>query len=184
MAIATDLYLGRVIDLQSGVVKSAQDIAREGGWFFKRVATYTEASPFVVAQGETLTLPIPSDDVGEQQGNLLNFSYDYTDQLFRPTVAGEVFAVELKFKCKPTAQAGHLDLILEIPDYSFNPINGSTLTFNKSAGEEHFFSVNFLPFISQDFADSGASLKVRAVNTDVSIYDYNFVFVRLHSNKG
>lgn len=43
MAIATDLYLGRMIDLQSSVIKSAQDIAREGGWFFKRVATYTEA---------------------------------------------------------------------------------------------------------------------------------------------
>lgn len=53
-----------------------------------------------------------------------------------------------------------------------------------SAGKEHFFSVNFLPFISQDFADRGARLKVRAVGTDVSIYNYNFVFVRLHSNKG
>ena len=184
MTIATDLYLGRMIDLQSGVVKSAQDIAREGGWFFKRVATYTEESPFVINSGETLTLPIPSDDVGEQQGNLLNFSYDYTDQLFKPTTAGEVFTAEIKFKCKPTNQAGHLDLILEIPDYSFNPINGSTLTFNKSAGEEHFFSVNFLPFISEEFAQSGATLKVHAVGTDVSIYDYNFVLVRLHSNKG
>ena len=47
-----------------------------------------------------------------------------------------------------------------------------------------FDGVNFLPFISQDFADRGARLKVRAVGTDVGIYDYNFVFVRLHSNKG
>lgn len=184
MAIATDLYLGQVIDLQSKVSKTAQDIIREGGWFFKRVATYTESSPFDVPLGQTMVLPIPPNDTGETQGNLLNFSYDYDNQLFRPNTAGEVFAVEIKLKCKPTNQAGHLDLILEIPDYPFNPISGTTLTFNKSAGDEHFFSANFLPFISEDFAAVGAQLKLRAVGTDVSIYDYNFIFVRLHSNKG
>jgi hypothetical protein len=184
MTMATDLFLGKVHDLQSKVSRSAQDIIREGGWFFKRIATYTEESPLVVTAGTTVNLPIPANDTGEQQGNLFNFSYDYTNQLFRPNTTGEVYLTEIKFMCKPTQKAGHLDLILEIPDYPFNPINGTTLTFNKSAGEEHFFSSNFIPFISQEFADNGARLMVHAAGTDVSIYNYNFMFVRLHSNKG
>lgn len=184
MTIATDLYLTRIIDNQSKVVRTAEDLVREGDWFFKRVATYTEASPFVVPQGQTLVLPIPENDIGEVSGGTLNFQYDYDNQLFRPSVAGEVFAAEIKFRCKPANNAGYLDLILEIPDYPFNPINGRTLTFNKSANEEHFFSVAFLPFVSADFQQKGAQLKVKANGTDVSIYGYNFIFVRLHSNKG
>jgi hypothetical protein len=185
MAIATDLFLTKLIDNQSKVVRSAQDIVREGNWFFKRVDTYTEASPFAVLDGQTLTLPIPLEDTGQTAGRLLNFSYDYDNQLFRPTVAGEAFIAEVKLRVKPTSSNfGHMDLILEIPDYPFNPINGDTLSFSQGMNEPHFFSANFLPFVSEEMAQDGVRLLVHARGVDVEIYNYNFMFVRLHSNKG
>ena len=176
-------YLYKIIDGVSGQKRSATSLIESGGWYFKQINTYTEASPLVIPQGATSKLVIPVNDMGFSRAKYFDLSYDYGNQKFKPTTLDDVYLANVRLKVKPTNQAGHIDIKVTVPNFAFNPINASTESFTKSANQEHFFSPSFELFIGQETIDGGIEVSVTANGTDVSIYDYSFLITRLYSDK-
>lgn len=178
------LYSTKVTDEQRGITRSFSSINETGAWLFKQVATYTEASPLVVSQGDTEDLLIPLNDSGYEENHLLDLYYDYDLNNFLPPNVGDIYLMSIRGKIIPSNQAGHLDVIITSDGAQFNPIEGSTITFNKSAGEEHLLSGKYLIFITEPLVTSGVRVSVKANNTDCDLYDYSFTIVKLFSDRG
>lgn len=183
MSLSREL-LGRLIDIVSGQRRSVNSLIESGGWFFKQVDTYTESSPLTIADGVKHKLIIPLNDTGLSKGKYFDLSYDPNSHLFLPKTPDDLYLANVRMECKPDSQGGHLDLTIECPSVSYNPINGDTLTFNKSSGEEQFFSPNLILFIGQDLVDNGLEVFLKPSGCDVELYDYSFTLCRLYSNKG
>lgn len=184
MTIATDLYLGQVIDLQSKEIRSAESTLKKGDWYFVQLGNYTSASPLVINQGVTSKITFQPEDIIYTNGNgTFQTNYDFVNQKFMPTTLGDLFAVEVRFKFKGTAQDGHFDVKVESPNFEFNPVTGSTVSSTKAAGVEQFAAINLTFFIGQDLIDNGIEFKVTPSSMGVQIYDVSYLTVRLCSGK-
>ncbi|QHZ59757.1 hypothetical protein HWD03_gp034 [Alteromonas phage vB_AmeM_PT11-V22] len=175
--------MSKITDLFTKQGRSVTSLIESGGWVFKQIDTYTEASPLTVVQGNKVKLTIPLQDEGFFRSKYFELSYDYTSQKFTPVTEDDVYLANFRMKAKPSTQAGYLNFTLESPNVSYNPLNGGTLTFTKSANEEHFFSPDLTVFIGEDVRQNGIEVWVEAVDCDVEIYDYSFLITRLFSDK-
>lgn len=173
----------KLVDLKSGLMKSTEAIVKEGNWRFIQLGNYTQASPLVINTGVKTKLTWQASDVSYSDGNGLDVSYDYVNQKFVPTTERDVYLAELRFKCIPSANNGHLDVMLESPSSGFNPINASTSTFVRGMGQVHFESKDFVVFIGADVLANGIEVWLTPNSTNVSIYDVSFLTTRISSGK-
>lgn len=149
----------------------------QGGWRFLQDGRYLVGTPLVINNGVRTKLNFDLTQLAYVTGAGLTLNYDDVADKFRPSVVNEVFTVSFRLKVKPTSQAGTVDVTLESPGTTFNPIVSSTITFNKAAGQEHFVSLTHPIFISQDVVTNGLEIYVSPHGTNISIYDYS-VFVQ------
>lgn len=183
VAIATELYLGRLIDLQSKTVRTAESLVRKGDWVFVQLSNYTEGSPLSIANGVTTKVTYQPEDISYTTGKGLSPVYDFENQVFLPSTLNDLFTVEVRFKFKATSPDGHFDVKLESPSFAFNPISGNTVSSTKAAGVEQFAAINLNFFIGQDLIDNGIEFKITPSSTGVEIYDVSYLLVRLSSGK-
>jgi hypothetical protein len=184
VTIATDLYLGQVIDIQSKEIRTAEAILKKGDWFFTQLGNYTSVAPLSIPNGVTSKITFQPEDIIYTNGNgTFVTNYDFVNQKFMPTTLNDLFAVEVRFKFKCSAQDGHFDVKLESPDFDFNPITGSTISSVKASGDEQFSAINLTFFIGQDLIDNGIEFKVTPSDMAIQIYDVSYLTVRLCSGK-
>jgi hypothetical protein len=149
----------------------------QGGWRFLQDGRYTLASPLVINNGVKTKLTFDLTQLAYAAGVGLEINYDDVSDKFLPQTENECFTVSLRAKIKPTSQAGTVDTTLESPGVVFNPIVSGTVTFNKSAGQEHFANVTQPIFISADVIANGLEIYLSPIGTNISVYDYS-VFVQ------
>jgi len=176
-------YCAEFVDLTSKRTKSAEALVKEGDWGFTQLGNYTLAAPLVITSGTKTKVTFQANNISYQAGVGLVTNYDFVNQKFIPSTVNDVFMVEVRLKVKPSAQNGHMDLLMESPTFGFNPINASSMAFTKGANEEHFLSANFLLFIGQDLITNGVEFFIRPNGTSVSVYDVSYFIVRLASGK-
>ncbi|QCQ57986.1 hypothetical protein Barba22A_gp135 [Rheinheimera phage vB_RspM_Barba22A] len=183
MTIATDLYLGQVIDIQSKEIRTAESILKKGDWFFTQLGNYTSVAPLSISNGVTSKIAFQPEDITYTNGNGFTTQYDFVNQKFMPTTLNDLFTAEVRFKFKCSAQDGHFDVKLESPDFDFNPVSGLSVSSTKSAGVEQFASIPFTFFIGQDLIDNGLEFKITPFNTNIQVYDISYLVVRLCSGR-
>jgi len=176
-------YCATLVDLTSKRTKSAEAVVKQGDWQFTQLGNYTLASPLSVTSGTKSKITFQPNNISYQDGVGLVTQYDFVNQKFLPSTLNDVFIVEVRMKVKPSAQNGHMDLLMESPTFGFNPINASSQSFTKAAGEEHFISADFLVFIGDDVMDNGIEFYIRPSDTNVQVYDISYFIVRLASGK-
>jgi len=183
MTIATDLYLGQVIDLQSKQVRTAESVLKKGDWHFTQLGNYTSASPLAIANNTTSKITFQPEDITYTNGNGFTTEYDFINQKFMPKTLNDLFSVEVRFKFRATSNDGHFDVKLESPNFTFNPISGNSVSSVKAANDEQFASIDFRFFIGQDLIDNGIEFKIVPRGTGLQIYDVSYLVVRLSSGK-
>ena len=178
-----DIYSqsSKMVDLQSKNVRSTQSVLAAGGWAFMQLGTYLVGSPLVIVDHVKTKISFPPSQIIYSDGRNLSINYNETTNRFMPQQAGDTFLVNLRMKVKPTAQAGTLDVMLESPNTSFNPITARTSSFNKAAGQEHFIGLSEHIFISADVVTNGLELYVHPIDTNVSVYDISLLVSRTYS---
>lgn len=90
-----------------------------------------------------------------------------------PTQLHATYLLNFRLKVKPSAQNGTADATLEVAGASFNPVLAGTLSFNKAANQQHFFSLTDPIFVSQDMLNNGFEIYIAPIGTNLSVYDYS-----------
>lgn len=181
MSTTSTLFLTDIIDNQSKESKSAQALVKESDWRFVQLGNYTSASPLVVNNNTTSKVMYQASDISFTTGKDLIINYDYVAQKWLPDTLNDLFMIEIRFKCKSSAQNSHLDLMLEAPTFLYNPLNAQTQSFVRAANNEQFMSANFYIYIGQDIIDKGVEMKISASGGNISIYDFSYLMVRIAS---
>lgn len=165
----------------TGKERRVDNILANGDWRFFQINNYTSASPLVISQGSTTKITFQANNIFYTAGRDLNINYDYALQKFLPQTLNDVFLVEVRFKCKCSAQNGHADVLLESPSFAYNPIQAQTISVVKAANNEQFISVAVPLFIGQDLITNGLEVKFSAGSGNFSLYDVSFMLTRLSS---
>lgn len=152
------------------------------GWYFKQVAEFDSDNPVTISNGQRVKLTIPENDAGFERVQNLDLSYDYENQLFKPTTEDDIYLTTLRFKAIPSGSfggVGSLKITVESPNTAFSPISGDQPSFVRGNGDEHFFSSHHHIFIGQELIDNGLEVYVEANDANVDLYDYSFTLTRL-----
>ena len=163
-----------LVDTQSKTERTTEAILKQNGWKFIQDGRYTEASPLVIPAGTKQKITFSLTQLAYQDGRLLDVEYDQATNTFRPKPLGSTYLLNFRLKCKPSAQNGTADAALEVNGAAFNPVLAGTLSFNKAANQQHFFSLTDPVFVSQDMLDNGFSVYIQPFGTSLSVYDYSF----------
>ncbi len=162
-----------MIDWDTKVERPAKSILMQNGWAYLQDGRYVVGSPLVVNDGAKTQLTFDLAQLAYADSSNLQLNYNQSNNRFYPTEIKSCYLVHLRFKVKPSANSGHIDLVIESPTVSFNPIVSETMTFAKSAGDEHFFYITSPLFISQDVITNGLTAYVIPHGTNISLYDYS-----------
>lgn len=173
----TPLFSESMVDMQTGVQRKTEHILKQNGWVFLQDGRYTEASPLVISAGVKTRITFSLTQLAYQDGQLLAVEYDQQNNRFKPSDVGSAYLLNFRLKVKPSAQNGTADATLEVPSATFNPILAGTLSFNKAAGQQHFFSLTDPIFVSQQMLDNGFEIYIHPVGTNLSVYDYS-IFIQ------
>ncbi len=93
----------------------------------------------------------------------------------------DVFLVEVRLKCKCSAQNGYATVRLESPTFGFNPIQAVTFGVPKAANSKQFVSLSVPVFIGVDVLINGLEVKFHAESGNFQLYDVSYMIVRLTS---
>lgn len=164
-----------MVDWSSATERPCKSILLQNGWAYLQDGRYTVAAPLVIADGAKTQITFLLSNLAYADSSNLTLNYNQSNNRFYPTENKSCYLVNLRFKVKPSANSGHIDITIESPGVSFNPLIGHTLTFAKASGDEQFFSVSGQIFISPDVITNGVTAYITASGTDVSIYDYSIL---------
>ncbi|CAH9012148.1 conserved hypothetical protein [Vibrio phage 501E54-1] len=168
-------------DPQGRRIKSLESIHAIGDWQFIQLGHYTSASPWEINQGNTDKLTFQESDITYIAGNGLEVNYDYTDQLFRPQQLNDLYFSEIRFKAKCSKQNGYADVTIDVPTFTFNPLQGETFGIPKGASVEQFISLDGGIFIGQEVIDNGFEINFTAGDGNFEIYDISILSSRIGS---
>lgn len=172
-----------LVDLEDNIVRPTRAVITAGGWFFGQLGTYTVSSPLSVIDGVKTKIAFNPANFSYSDNRNFTLHYDVVAAKFYPLQVGDCFIINLRFKIKASAQAGHMDVLLESPNVSFNPISSRTITFSKQAGDEQFQGITELIFISQDVSINGLELFVNPHGTNIQMYDISLLISKQYSDK-
>lgn len=174
-------YIYNIISGRNGKQRSIDNMLAEGDWQFLQLSNYTSVSPLSILQGNTTKLTFQQSDISYSVGRDLNVNYDYSSQKFIPQTLNDVFLVEVRMKCKCSAQNGAYEIRLESPSFLYNPVQSKSGFISKAANTEQFVSISVPLFIGADILSSGLEVKFKAEAGNFTIYDVSFMIVRLSS---
>jgi hypothetical protein len=158
-----------------------ESVLKKGDWFFTQLGNYTSVSPLAIANNVTSKITFQPTDIIYTNGNGFTTEYDFINQKFMPKTLNDLFSVEVRFKFRATNNDGHFDVKLESPNFTFNPISGTTITSTKAANQEQFSSIDFKFFIGQELIDNGIEFMIVPRGTGIELYDVSYLVVRLTS---
>lgn len=164
-----------LVDLEDNIERPTRAVMKQGGWFFAQIGTYTSASPLHILDNAKTKISFAPSGISYSESRNFTLNYDVVNNKFHPVGVGNCYLFNLRFKLKASSQAGHLDVLLESPTVSFNPIMASTLSFNKQAGDEQFHSVTGMIYISQDVSTNGLEVYMQPHGTAVDVYDISLL---------
>lgn len=148
------------------------------GWAQYLDTEYTLASPFVVADGVTTTLP---NNAGNNITDYLprgEVLYDPALQKLTPAAIGDYNAITIRFDAGASSTSTYLEFGIDTGNPA-GPIFRDIKVFPKGAGVEHPFTFTCLGFSLNNFTNNGGIVKITAVGGDVEIHDINYHFARL-----
>ena len=172
-----------LVDLEDNIVRPTKAVLTSGGWFFGQLGTYTIVSPLAVLDGVKTKINFNPVNLSYSDSRNFTLNYDTVNNKFAPLGVGDCFIVNFRFKVKASSQAGHIDILLESPTVSFNPISARTVTFNKQAGDEQFQGLTELIFVSTDVATNGLELFANPHGTNIEMYDISILVSKQYSDK-
>lgn len=181
MALIANLRSLFLRDASTGRQVTTKSIQEVGDWNFFQLGNYTEASPLSVAEGNSSVISFQESDITFTDGNGLTINYDYDNQLFKPTQIGDLFKSEIRFKCKCSLQNGYADVKAQVPNFTYNPIQGETFGIPKGANVEQFVSLTGGIFVGQDLLTNGFEVVFTAGSGDFEVYDVSFLTCRVGS---
>lgn len=157
------------------------DTKPTGAWAYMQDGRYTSSSPLTITSGTKHKVDFDLSNLSYVDGRGgLQILYNELSDKFLPETEGDCFLVSFRYKAVPVSQNGSCDIEVECPTVSFNPIVADTVTFNKSAGNEHFFSITQPIFISSFVVDHGLELYMTPRGTNISVYDYSILVIRTY----
>lgn len=162
-----------IVDTQSKVGRTTESILKQNGWKFIQDGRYTSASPLSINSGVKTKITFNLSQLAYQDGKLLDLAYNQTSNKFLPSQVGATYMTNFRFKAKSSSQNNIVDVTLESPSVSFNPIVADTVTFNKSANTEQFISITQPIFITQDVITNGLEIYITPNGGTLSVYDYS-----------
>ena len=178
MAIeGSPIITSAILDHDLQLERSTKSLLKQNGWNFLQDGRYIQASPLSIVDHVKTKITFGLSQLVYTAGEGLQLNYNQPDNRFYPTEVNATYVVSFRFKVVPASQSGFLDVSVECPGASFNPIIQDTCTFAKTAGTEHFFSITHPLFISQDLVTNGVELFIHPNGTNISVYDYS-VFVQ------
>ena len=175
-------YLYNLISGKSGKERTIDSELSVGDWVFIQLGNYTSASPLSIPSTTTSKITFQQSDITFTQGRDLNVNYDYVNQKFVPQNLNDVFLVEVRFKCKCSAQNGYATVKLESPLFAYNPVQAHTFGVAKAANQEQFVSMSVPVFVGTDVKTNGLELKFDAESGNFQLYDISFTIIRLSSS--
>lgn len=149
------------------------------GWAQYLDTQYTEASPFTVNEGVTATLP---NNAGSSITKYLPAGIDgyYDGSKIRSVKEGETFSVSIRFKVKSSSPNGAIAINLDIGGAVGNIVE-DTRRLVRGANTETSFAIDFTTYALDTFLANGAEVKFESITGNSSIYDINYVIVRITS---
>jgi hypothetical protein len=146
------------------------------GWNRFDDGTYTNASRLAVADGVTITLPNDGSALIDTYGPLTFYDKDINTIL--AVNVNDTYMITVTFKAAAgNTNTGHLDIIMSGPA-GYDRIS-ETLKFAKGNGVAQNFHLVYQYYADADFVANGAQITVRAVDTDVDIWDIIYFIQRV-----
>lgn len=173
----TPVFCHLLVDMQSKVERTTESILKQNGWKFLQDGRYTSSSHLVVSGATKTKLTFDMSQLAYQDGRLLDVQYNQSANKFVLQDVGSVYLFNVRFKAKSSQQNSYTDIVIESPSVSFNPLSAATVSFVRSANNEHFISVNFPIFLSQDVVTNGIEVYITPSGGTTQVYDYS-VFVQ------
>lgn len=175
---------------KNGIATSAEHLTRKDyvdgltGWASYTDTAYTSGAPFTINSGVTSTLPNNAGTVINNQlpAGVTSF-YNSGTGKFTPITDGDYYIVTIRFKAQTTAPtAGYFDFGIDIGG-ALGVQFKETKIFAKGAGIEHNFSVTVPCYTGSTFVANGGLIKLTSGNGNMTVYDINFQFDRVHKSK-
>lgn len=173
----TPIFSESMVDMQTGVQRKTEHILTQNGWKFLQDGRYTAASPLSISSTTKTKLTFNMSQLAYQDGRLLDVEYNQSTNKFVLQDVGGVYLFNVRFKAKSSQQNSYADVVIESPSVSFNPLSASTVSFVRSANNEHFISVSFPIFLSQDVVVNGIEMYITPSGGTTQVYDYS-VFIQ------
>jgi len=150
------------------------------GWADYVDGTYTTSSPFTVVDGAAV-VDLPNDASGgvtSQTPIDITAFYDGTVITGRN---GDGINLTFEFKCRPSGVGANPRLTISIDiGGAVGEIYVRDFFLNKGNGIEHNFLSSFDAYTLGTWEANGGTVKVRATNEDIEIYDIRYVITRTH----
>ena len=173
----TPVFCHLLVDMQSKVERTTESILKQNGWKFLQDGRYTSASPLSISNTTKTKLTFDMSQLAYQDGRLLDVEYNQSANKFVLQDVGGVYLFNVRFKAKSSQQNSYADIVIESPSVSFNPLSAATVSFVRSANTEHFISVSFPIFLSQDVVTNGIEMYITPSGGTTQVYDYS-VFIQ------
>ena len=141
------------------------------GWIQYTSDNYTEASPIVIASGNTETLWLNCSTINDTYKPAgVDSLYNRADSTIISNQLGAYGDLRLDFKAKTTAAtAANFDVILDIGLATM--VYENTEIFSEGINTEQRFSINTPYYTLATFLANGAKIKIKSSNGNTSIYD-------------
>jgi hypothetical protein len=160
----------------SGILWSALPAPAIAGWNRFDDSTYTDVAPLTVGDGETVTLENDGDKFSSTYGT--DVFYNKTTNTILAETVNDTYMITVTFKAAASNTTnGHLDIAMTGPA-GYERIS-ETLKFAKGNGVAQNFHLVYQYYADADFVTNGAQINVRAVDTNVDIWDVIYFIQRV-----
>lgn len=168
-----DVDLSAVPIVDGKYVLGGESNAR--GWAYYADTQYTEASPFVVSNGSTLSLPNNADS---SITGYLNGNPDlYDGSTINPWAVGDTLTLSIRFKVKSSANNGGIALSLDIGGTQ-GVIVSDGRRLLRGSNIEQKITFDFTTFCLDTFLANGGTISTESFSGNMSIYDINYLIVK------
>lgn len=158
------------------------ELYRSTGWEAVVDSTHTSGSPQSVSEGVTAVISNDADTIfNDQIPTGITTFWDVTDSKILPENENDFMTTALMFKAKNSMANGYFTVFIDIPTLGVRFTE--THLCPKDANTETGYDITIAHFISSEFAANGGIVKVTADKGNLSIYDKQFRFCRVHMAK-
>lgn len=159
---------------------TAPAVQKYTGWAQYADTQYSDSTPLVIVDGQTVTLPNNAGSKIEQylpEG--VTAFYDAQTLKITPKAAGDYNIITIRFRASATTSSAHMDFGIDIGG-SQGVIFRDVKVFPKGAGVEHSFAFSCPGFSLNTFVTNGGQVKIGVTGGDIEVYGIEFQIARVH----